>query len=197
MRLEGLRGRAKKRFRFTATKRSEMPVAPNLLERRLHAETPNRVWAGDITQLRTREGWLFLAVLLDLFSRRVVGFATGARPEQELVKEALETRRPGPGLLHHSDRGGQYASADYQNLLDRHGAVCNMRRPCNRLDNAVVENFFHTLKTEWLYHYRFRTRQEANLAIFDYIESFYNRTRMHSTLDYCSPDEYERLNVAA
>ncbi len=201
MRLEGLRGRAKQRFRFTATKRSEMPAAPNLLERRFHVETPNRVWAGDITQLRTREGWLFLAVLLDLFSRRVVGFATGARPEQELVKEALEmaleTRKPEPGLLHHSDRGGQYASADYQDLLDRHGAVCSMSRPGNCLDNAVVESFFHTLKTEWLYHYRFRTRQEARLAIFDYIESFYNRTRMHSTLDYCSPDEYERLNVAA
>ena len=201
MQLEGLRGRAKQRFRFTATKRSEMPAAPNLLERRFCVEAPNRVWAGDITQVRTQEGWLFLAVLLDLFSRRVVGFATGARPEQELVLEALEmaleTREPDAGLLHHSDRGGQYAGADYQALLDRHGMICSMSRPGNCLDNAVVESFFHTLKTEWLYHSRFRTRQEARLAIFDYVESFYNRTRMHSTLGFHSPEQYEKMQPAA
>ena len=195
MQLEGLRGRAKTRFRFTATPRAEMPAAPNRLGRHFTAPAANRIWAADITQIRTGEGWLFLAVVLDLFSRRIVGWTTAARPEQALALEALQhairSRRPAAGLLHHSDRGGQYASANYQELLDRHGMICSMSRPGNCLDNAVVESFFHTLKTEWLYHYRFRTRAQARLSIFDYIEGFYNRTRLHSALGYHSPDQHE------
>ncbi len=182
MQREGLRGRAKTRFRFTSTVRAEMPAAPNRLNRDFTTPAPN-------------------PVVLDLFSRRIVGWTTAARPEQALAVEALQqaihSRRPAAGLLHHSDRGGQYASANYQDVLDRHGMICSMSRPGNCLDNAVVESFFHTLKTEWLYHYRFRTRAQARLSIFDYIEGFYNRTRLHSALGYRSPEQHEILSSVA
>ncbi len=201
MRLESLRGCAKQRFRSTATVRAELPAAPNRLERNFHSEQPNRIWVGDITQVRTHQGWLFLAVLLDLYSRKIVGYATASRAHQDLALEALEkavrSRRPAHGLVHHTDRGGQYGSAEYQDQLDRYGMTCSMSRAGKCVDNAVAESFFHTLKTEWLYHFRFSTREQARLAIFDYIEGFYNRTRMHSTLGYRSPDEYERMNAAA
>ena len=178
-----------------------MPAAPNHLNRAFTASAPNRIWAADLTQIRTAEGWLFLAVVLDLFSRRIVGWATAARPEQALAVEALQqairSRHPDAGLLHHSDRGGQYASANYQDVLDRHGMICSMSRPGNCLDNAVVESFFHTIKTEWLYHYRFRTRAQTRLSIFDYIEGFYNRTRLHSALGYHSPEQHEILSSVA
>jgi len=146
MRLEGLRGRAAGRFRFIATRRSvDLPAAPN------------RLWLAYITQVRTREGWLFLAIILDVFSRRIVGWATSARPEQTVALEALHIavarRRPEAGLVHHSDRGGSYGCANYQELLDQHGIVCSMSRPGNCLDNAPAESFFHSLKTEWLYHF--------------------------------------------
>jgi transposase InsO family protein len=196
MRDEGIRSKTKRRFRSIATKREETPAAPNRLERRFTAVRPNRVWASDITIVKTAEGWLHLAIVLDLFSRKVVGWATSTAVTQTLALEALQraltARRPKPGLLHHSDRGGQYLSASYQHLLDEHGALCSMSRPGNCLDNAAVESFFHTLKTELVYQQHYRTREEARLAIFEYIECFYNRTRMHSTLDYRSPEEYER-----
>jgi transposase InsO family protein len=196
MRDEGIRSKTKRRFRSIATKRGETPAAPNRLERRFTAARPNQVWASDITIVKTAQGWLHLAIVLDLFSRKVVGWATSMAVTQTLALEALQrafsTRRPKPGLLHHSDRGGQYLSAAYQHLLDEHGAHCSMSRPGNCLDNAAVESFFHTLKTELVYQQHYRTREEARLAIFEYIESFYNRTRLHSTLDYRSPEEYER-----
>jgi putative transposase len=139
--------------------------------------------------------------VLDLFSRKIVGYATAARPQQELALEALAcavaTRRPKPGLLHHTGRGGQYLSAEYQEQLDRHGMVCSMSRPGHCQDNAVAESFFHTLKAEWIYHFDFATREQARLAIFDYVEGFYNPTRMHSTLNYRSPNEYEKMTTAA
>ena len=179
MRFESLRGRSKKRFRSTATVRAERAAAPNRLERKFQSEQPDRVWVGDITQIRTGQGWLYLAVLLDLFSRRVVGYATATRAHQDLALEALSrairSRRPEYGLLHHTDRGAQYGSAEYQDQLDRHGMICSMSRAGKCVDNAVAESFFHTLKTEWLYHFRFSTREQARLAIFDYIEGFYNR----------------------
>lgn len=196
MRDEGIRSKTKRRFRSIATKRSEMPSAPNVLARSFSAPARNHAWAADITIVRTSEGWLHLAVVLDLFSRRIVGWATSERVHQTLALEALTRaiarRQPEPGLIHHSDRGGQYASAAYQDLLDRHGLVASMSRPANCLDNAVAESFFHTLKTELVYQQHYRTREQARLAIFEYIESFYNRTRLHSTLDYRSPEEYER-----
>ena len=171
------------------------------LERRFTTTRPNRVWVGDITMIRTGEGWLHLAMLLDLYSRKIVGWATAASPRQELALEALhmaiEQRRPRSGLIHHTDRGGQYSAAEYQEILDRHGIECSMSRPGNCLDNAVAESFFHTLKTEWIYHAHYKTRREARLAIFEYIEGFYNTERRHSSLDYQSPEEYERERSAA
>jgi putative transposase len=196
MREEGIRSKTKRRFRSIATKRAETPAAPNRLERRFTAARPNRVWASDITIVKTAQGWLHLAIVLDLCSRKVVGWATSTAVTQTLALEALQmaftVRRPKPGLLHHSDRGGQYLSAAYQHLLDEHGALCSMSRPGNCLDNAAVESFFHTLKTELVYQQHYRTREQARLAIFEYVEAFYNRTRLHSTLDYRSPEEYER-----
>jgi putative transposase len=201
MREEGLRARCARHFRWIATKREELPASPDLLRRKFTASAPNRVWVGDVTIIRTGEGWLYLAMLLDLFSRRIVGWATSANPRQELALEALqmaiEQRQPRPGLIHHSDRGGQYSSAEYQNLLDQHGIRCSMSRPGNCLDNAVAESFFHTLKTEWIYHAHYKTRREARLAIFEYIEGFYNTERRHSSLDYQSPEEYERKQSVA
>jgi len=201
MREEGLRGRAARRFRSVSTVRSTLPAPPNRLGKNFGASVANQVWVGDVTQVRTREGWLFLATLLDLFSRKIVGYATSARPQQELALEALAravaTRRPGPGLVHHTDRGGVYLSAEYQDQLDSHGMICSMSRPGCCQDNAVAESFFHTLKAEWIYHFDFKTREQARLAIFDYVEGFYNPTRMHSTIGYRSPDEYEKMNSAA
>lgn len=196
MREEGIRSKTKQRFRYIATKREETPAAPNRLERCFTAARRDRVWASDITIVKTAEGWLHLAIVLDLYSRKVVGWATSHAVTQTLALEALAmalaVRKPKPGLIHHSDRGGQYLSAAYQHLLDEHGALCSMSRPGNCLDNAVAESFFHTLKTELVYQQYYRTREEARLAIFEYVESFYNRTRLHSTLDYRSPEEYEK-----
>ena len=152
------------------------------------------------TQLRTREGWLFLAVILDLYSRKVVGYATSHQPRADLALEALamayDTRNPKAGLIHHTDRGAQYGSAEYQGQLKRYRMRCSMSRPGKCGDNAVAESFFRTIKTESLYHMDFESREQARLEIFDYVEGFYNRTRMHSTLDYQSPEEYERLGAA-
>jgi transposase InsO family protein len=196
MREEGIRSKTKRRFRYIATKREETPAAPNRLERCFTAAHPNRVWASDIIIVKTAEGWLHLAIVFDLYSRKVVGWATSPAVTQTLALEALSMalaiRKPKPGLVHHSDRGGQYLSAAYQHLLDEHGAMCSMSRPGNCLDNAVAESFFHTLKTELIYQQHYRTREEARLAIFEYLESFYNRTRLHSTLDYRTPEEYEK-----
>ncbi len=201
MRWEGLWGCSKQRFKRTATVRAELPAAPNLLDGNFRSEAANRIWVGDVTQIRTREGWLFLAVLLDLFSRRVVGYATSDNPRQKLVLDAFDQavaqRQPSDGLIHHTDRGGVYLSTEYQGRLDQQQMHCSMSKPGRCVDNAVAESFFHTLKTEWLYHFDFYTREEARLATFDYIETFYNPNRLHSTLDYQSPDEYERLRTAA
>lgn len=201
MREEGLQARCMKQFHWISTTRSEDPAAPDLLDRRFFASKRDRVWVGDITQIRTGEGWLYLAMLMDLYSRKIVGWSTSKSPKQEIALEALEMailqRRPRSGLIHHTDRGGQYSSGAYQNRLDQLGVVCSMSRPGQCLDNAVAESFFHTLKTEWIYHAHYKTRREARLAIFEYIESFYNTTRMHSSLDYQSPEEYERLSAAA
>ena len=190
---------AKRRRRFVLTTDSSHPhrIAPNTLKRRFNPETPNRVWAADITYVATREGWLYLAVVLDLFSRRVVGWHTSRLIDQELtltaLKMAVMARRPEPGLLHHSDRGVQYAGDAYQALLASNRAICSMSRKGNCWDNAVVESFFNTLKTGLGHDVDFNSRKEATTAIFEYVEVFYNRQRRHSSLDYVSPTEYERL----
>jgi putative transposase len=201
MRLEGLRAKAAQRFRRISTPRSDFPAAPNLVQRHFTAAAPNRLWVADITQIRTREGWIFLAVIVDVFSRRVVGWSTADRISHALalqaLRNALRARRPAPGLVHHSDRGSQYAGGEYQNLLDRHGIRCSMSRARNCWDNALAESFFHTIKTEWLYHFTFDSRAQARSYVFDYIEGFYNRTRMHSSLGYRSPIDYETVVSAA
>ncbi|MHA7631642.1 IS3 family transposase [Corallococcus sp. M7] len=196
MREAGLRARGRRRFVRTTDSRHGLPVAPNALARAFHPPKANRVWAADITYVPTREGWLYLAVVLDLFSRRVIGWAMGSSLERHLVLSALdmalESRRPPEGLLHHSDRGSQYASEDYQRALAAHGLCCSMSRKGNCWDNAVVESFFSTLKTELVHPRDFPTREAAQAALFEFIEVFYNRKRRHSSLGYVSPAEFER-----
>lgn len=195
MRERGLRSRRRKRFRRTTDSQHAQPIAPNVLARRFDQRQTNRVWVADITYLWTREGWLYLAVVLDLASRMVVGWATADRIDRWLCLQALDMalrqRRPGRGLIHHSDRGSQYASDEYQRLLARHGLVPSMSRKGNCWDNAVAESFFGTLKTERLDHEDLETRAQARTALFEFIEGFYNRTRSHSALGYRSPAEFE------
>jgi putative transposase len=180
------------------------PRLPRRAQRRrarLHRAGPDRVWVEDITYIPTREGWLYLAVLLDLYSRLVVGWAMRADMERQLCLDALTmaltSRRPGPGLLHHTDRGSQYASHDYRAVLDGNGMVCSMSRKGDCWDNAVAESFFKTLKSELIDHADFATRADARRAIFEFIEVWYNRQRLHSHLDYRTPMEYEALPLNA
>lgn len=192
----GLESRRKRRFKATTDSKHTLPVAENVLGRKFEVEAPNVAWVTDITYVWTSEGWLYLAAILDLFSRRVVGFAMSERIDRQLALDALSAavgrRLPNVGLVHHSDRGSQYASGDYQDALAEAGVVCSMSRKGNCWDNAVAESFFATLKTELVYLRRFATRAEAREAIFEFIESFYNRERRHSTLGYLSPVEFER-----
>jgi transposase InsO family protein len=187
----------RRRVRTTDSRHTE-PIAPNLLQRTFQAEAPNRVWVADITFLPTREGWLYLAVVLDLFARRVVGWSMQSTLERSLVlaalEHALQRRQPLPGLLHHSDRGSQYASADYQALLAQAQMQSSMSRKSNCWDNAAMESFFVTLKAELPVNV-FDSHAAARSAVFDYIERFYNRVRLHSTLGYRSPVVYERQHV--
>jgi transposase InsO family protein len=172
-----------------------MPVAENVLARKFDVDAPNVAWVTDITYVWTLEGFLYVAAILYLFSRRVVGLAMSDRIDRALVLEAFHNaigrRVPNHGLLHHSDRGSQYASGDYQRALEGYGVTCSMSRKGNGWDNAVAESFNATLKTERIYPRRFATRREAKEAIFDYIEVFYNRRRRHSTLGYLSPMDFE------
>lgn len=196
MRLHGIRGVCRRRAAWRARTVTPAVVAANKLQRDFVATRPNEKWVGDITYVSTQEGWLYVAVLLDLYSRRIVGWALGARVTTQLTTTALtmalQQRRGEGGLLHHSDRGSQYAAVEYQQHLTRQGIQCSMSRPGNCWDNAVVESFFASLKTELIYRRRFQTRQEATSAIFAYIEGFYNRRRRHSTLGYLSPVEFEQ-----
>jgi transposase InsO family protein len=179
MRIAGLRARAPRRYRCTTDSRHAMAIKGNLLARRFAVAAPNRGWVSDITYLWTLEGWLYLAVILDLYSRRVVGWSLGEGLERKLVLDALRMAlregQPAAGLLHHSDRGSQYASQEYQQLLGAHGLVSSMSRSGNCWDNGVAESFFATLKIELVYQARWRTRAEARSAIFEYLELFYNR----------------------
>lgn len=193
---QGLRCKTRRRFRATTNSNHSLPVAPNRLDRQFQVAAPDRVYVGDITYVATGEGWLYLAVFLDLFSRQVVGWAMSAWMTADLVMDALQMarwrRRPGEGLLVHTDRGSQYASGRFQALLKDQGYVCSMSRKGNCWDNAPAESFFHTLKTELIHHRRFETREQAKQDIFEYIEVFYNRQRKHSTLGYRTPVEFEQ-----
>jgi len=198
MRELGLEGRRKRRFRATTDSQHRFPVAPNVLMRDFDVEAPNIAWVADITYLATLEGWLYLAVILDLFSRKVVGYAMSERIDRELVLEALRkalVQRPGTlDLVQHSDRGSQYASHDYRDALDQAGITCSMSRRGDCWDNAVAESFFGTLKMELLYELPLQTRSATRSAVADYIETFYNVRRRHSSLDYQSPVEFELKN---
>jgi putative transposase len=197
MRTSVIRAKTVKKWRATTDSAHQYPVVPNTLNRQFAVAHPNQVWAGDITYVWTVEGWLYLAVVLDLYSRRVIAWGMGSRLTQELATAALtmagEQRRPANGVLHHTDRGAQYAATLYRELLAGHGLTASMSRRGNCWDNAVVESFFHTLKTELVYHRHYMTREEARQDIFEWIEVFYNRTRRHSTLGYRSPAEFEAM----
>ncbi len=192
----GLKACSPRRFTVTTDSEHTLPVAENRLDREFTCLTPNAKWTADITYIWTSEGWLYLAVVLDMFSRRVVGWATGATLERSLVIAALEqaerTRKPPSGLLCHRDRGSQYASHDYQKRLQDAGIVCSMSRKGNCWDNAPTESFFATLKKELVHRIRFATRGAAHPAVFAWIEVWYNRHRKHSTLGYLSPEAFER-----
>jgi putative transposase len=203
MRRCGIAARRKRKFKVTTDSKHSLPVADNLLNREFSCGAPNRVWASDITYIWTSEGWMYLAAVIDLHSRMVVGWSMSDRIDRNLVLDALDMavgrRNPEPGLIHHSDRGSQYASDDYQRALGRHGMRCSMSRKGDCWDNAVAESFFSSLKTERVHHRLYRSRTEARRDIFEYIEVFYNRVRLHSTLGYLSPAQFESqtLEIAA
>ena len=201
MRKDGLKAKTKRKFKVTTDSKHHFPVAPNLLNREFTPEEPNQKWASDITYIWTAEGWLYLAVVMDLFSRAIVGWSMSERMTRELVIDAFvmatKRRNPPSGLLHHSDRGSQYASDDYQDILAKHGAICSMSRKGNCWDNAPVESFFGTIKREHVFHNRYLYRSQARQSIFVYIEQFYNRKRIHSTLGYRTPSEMEQFKLAA
>lgn len=179
----------------TTDSRHGLPIAPNLIERHFAAAAPNRVWLADITYIPTAEGWLYLAAVMDLFSRKIAGWAMRDHMQVELASSALtmaiRQQRPEPGLIHHSDRGVQYASQDYRAVLSAAGITPSMSRKANCYDNAPMESVFHTLKTELVHHRDYKTRAEAQRDVFAYIEGFYNRTRLHSTIGYIAPIQME------
>jgi len=197
MKLAGVAAKQKKKFKATTDSKHNLPVAPNLLNRQFKTKEPDKVYVSDITYIWTREGWLYLAVVLDLFSRQVVGWSLGTRMSRKLIMNALLMaiwrRRPDPGLIFHSDRGSQYCSTDFQKMLKAHGMVSSMSRKGNCWDNAVAESFFGSLKTERVFFSNYITREKARRDIVDYIEMFYNSNRRHSYLGYLSPKEFEEL----
>jgi len=197
MRDNDIRAKTARKFRVRTTDSNhDLPVADNLLDRQFNPSAANEAWVADITYIPTREGWLYLAAVEDLYSRRIVGCTMAEHMESRLVVDALELavqrRLPGEGLLSHSDRGSQYASAHYQQLLARHGITCSMSRKADCWDNAPMESFFASLKKELVHGADFATRAEARAEIFEYIEVFYNNQRRHSSLGYVSPAEYEQ-----
>ena len=197
MRENGLYARQKRRFKRTTDSQHAFPVAPNIIDQDFAATAPDQKWGVDISYVWTREGWLYLSVVIDLFSRRVVGWAVGDRLHRELainaLRKAIVMRRPKPGLIHHSDRGSQYCSIDYQALLRSNEIVISMSGKGNCYDNAMVETFFKTLKSELFWRTAYQTRNQAEIAIARYIDGFYNPVRRHSALDYLSPAQFERL----
>ena len=199
MRDAGLRSKVRRKYRVTTDSKHHFPVAPNLLERNFTAEAPDKVWVSDITYLATRSGWLYLTVIIDLFSRMVVGWALSSSLSHEMavtaLKRAIKRRRPGDGLIFHSDRGVQYACTDFRKELGKHRFVQSMSRKGDCWDNAVAESFFGIMKTELVYHEQYKGHQDTLHSIFEYIEAFYNRERRHSTLGYLCPVEYEKQKL--
>ncbi len=197
MRENSITAKMKKKFRKTTDSNHSNYVSPNLLNQNFNVALPNTVWIADITYISTHEGWLYLSVILDLYSRKVVGWSMSNRMTSQLVidslEHAVEVRKPEAGLIFHSDRGSQYSSFDFRKSLEKHKIIQSMSGKGNCYDNAVAESFFHTLKTEWIYWEKFKTRNEAKSSAFSFIEVFYNRKRRHSYLEYLSPYNYELL----
>jgi putative transposase len=200
MRMNGVVSIHKRKFRVTTNSKHNHPVAENKLQWRFHVSGPGQCWISDITYIPTREGWLYLAITVDLFHRKVIGWAMDRCMTRWLVMRALNMAMKNgdmkPGLVHHSDRGVQYACRDFQALLEIHGIECSMSRKGNCWDNAVAESFFHTLKVELIHNQSYKTRQQAQANIFEYIELCYNRQRRHSYLGYLSPVDFEQANAS-
>lgn len=194
MRENSIRARHKRRYKVTTDSKHGLPVAPNLLDRRFAPAAPNEVWTSDITYLWTDEGWLYLAIVLDLFNREVIGWSMKPRMTADLATDALTMawfrRRPGTGVLHHSDRGSQYASGAFQDKLKEYGMICSMSRKGNCWDNAPTESWFNSFKNERVHGVPYATQAEMKAEVFEYIEVFYNRKRQHSTLGYRSPIQH-------
>ena len=199
IRLAGIAVKKKRRYKITTQSNHRYPASPNLIQRCFQTERPNTVWVSDITYIKTMEGWLYLAVVMDLYSRKIVGWALARNMAVEMVKSALMMaigrRKPGNGLIHHSDRGIQYACDEYRRLLQNHGMISSMSRSGNCLDNAVAERFFCTLKNESLLNWQNMSAEEVKHDIVDYIEMFYNSERLHSFNDYFSLNDYEKLTI--
>jgi putative transposase len=197
-RVHGLEAQRTRRFRVVVEQHQFAPPAPNRLHQVFVAPAANRIWVGDLTAIATRSGWLYLAVLLDLYSRRVIGWAMSAQPDQHVaiaaLRMALVSRRPHQGLIHHTDQGATYTSVAYQHRLAEHGITASMSRTGNCYDNAVAESFFSTLKNELVHERDYHTREDARAEIFEFIEVFYNRQRLHQTLGYVSPEQFETQN---
>ncbi len=204
MAINGIRSKVKRKFRVTTQSDHKLPISPNLLNQNFYAVAPDQILVSDITYISTGEGWLYLTTVIDLFNRKVVGWSMSKRMTAELttiaaLKQYLKHHSPAEGVIFHSDRGVQYASADFRKLLKKYNIVQSMSGKGNCYDNAVAESFFKTLKTELIYHIRYLTRAQARASIFEYIEVFYNRVRKHSYLGYLSPVQFEQLtnNIAA
>ena len=201
MHINGIKAKTKKRFKVTTNSKHNHPIVENLLKQNFKAQRPNQVWTSDITYIWTHEGWLYLSVILDLFSRQIVGWAMSHRLGQELVlnafQQAVWRRRPESGVIFHSDQGVQYACRAFGDALQQHKFIQSMSGKGNCYDNAVVESFFHTLKTELIYFESYNTREEAKNSVFEYIEIYYNRDRIHSSLQYCSPVQFEQRWIDA
>jgi len=200
MKEEALAARSIKAFKKTTVSNPNRPVADNLLQQDFQATAPNQRWVTDITYIRTEEGWLYLAAIMDLYSRAIVGWAMDKQMTVNLVCSALmmglSRRKVTSGLLLHSDRGVQYTAVDYQQQLTDHGIVCSMSGTGNCYDNAAMESFFHSLKTEWVHHNKYQTREQAKASVFEYIEMFYNRKRRHSYIGQLAPMQFEEKQAA-
>lgn len=198
MKQEGLFAKGRKRYKVTTNSKHNLPIAPNIVNRNFDVNRKNTVWVSDITYISTQSGWLYLSTVMDLYSRRIVGWSLNNRMTKQLVtsslQEAIHSRKPEKGLVFHSDQGSQYASTELRNILQVIGGKQSMSRRGNCWDNAVAESFFKTLKTELIKDEHFKTKKEAEMKLFDYIEIFYNRQRMHSSNDDLSPVEYEEIN---
>jgi len=201
MKAAGLVCKTIKKFKVTTCSKHNLTISPNLLERNFNVSRKNQCWVGDITYIPTQTGWLYLATVIDLYSRKIIGWSMAGHMRAELVNDAflmaIWKRKPLKGLVWHTDRGSQYASNSHRTILKDHGIVQSMSRKGNCWDNAVAESFFHTLKTELTHHCKFKNQTEAKAEIFEYIEVFYNRTRIHSSNNYLSPEDYEMIQKSA